>query len=159
MLFINYPTKDQWRKWDTDKMICFNYRGGWCEVNENALGDVECLNLDSWHDLYLAKRYCALEADKWERDVWISPDGKYYLGEAHEVEAEHLLDIIYGETVEWCAGDKLEEKGWVRATTSAMWKVRMHEWQGKLLPQRQYDALWDFCQQHKLQFPKGVEVL
>lgn len=159
MLFINYPTKDQWRQWDQERMICFNYRGGWCEVDENKLEDVECLNLDSWHALYLAKRYCPLETDKWERDVWISPDGKYYLGTAHDVEAEHILEIIYEEEVDFCAGDKLEEHGWVRATTSMMWAVRFDEWRYKRIPQKQYDALWDYCQCHKLRFPDKLEVM
>jgi hypothetical protein len=158
MLFINYPDKNHWREWDTDRMLCFNYRGGWCEVDENKLCDVQCLNLNSWHELYLKTRYCPFETDRLTRDVWISPDGKYYEGQAHEVEAEYLLDIIYGEDVEWCAGDKLEEKGWVRATVSMMWEVRFDEWTGKRITQAQYDALWDYCECHKLRFPDGVEV-
>ena len=126
MLFINYPSKDQWREWDPNAMKAFNYRGGYCEVNENALGDVKCLELSNWHELYLQTRFCALQADKYYKDVWISPDGKYYDGIAHEVAAEHLLKIIYGINCDHSSGDRLEDLGWIRATTSAMWEVRFN---------------------------------
>ena len=157
MLFINYPS-DQWREWDTERMLAFNYRGGHCEVDENALGGVECVELNDWHELYLVKHFCPLKVEKLATDVWISPDGEYYDGNAHEVAAEHILRIVYGEEVEWCAGDKLEEKGWIRATTSMMWQVRLKEWTGKRITQDQCDALWDYCHCHAIKFPDDVEV-
>lgn len=159
MLFINYPS-DQWRQWDTDRMLAFNYRGGYCKINENALGGVESVELDSWHELYLVKKFCPLTAEKRDKDVWIAPFGEYFIGEAHDVAAEYILDVVYGETHDMCwAGDILEDKGWVRATTSAMWEYRLHEFNGKKMPQKQYDALFDYCQYHNLKFPKNIEVI
>ena len=162
MLFINYPTRDQWREWDQNKMKAFNYMGGWCDVDENALGGVECVELDSWHDLYLVKHFCPLVAEKRYSDVWISPDGDYYDGNAHDVAAEHLLKIIYGEPEDehiFCAGDKLEALGWVRATTSMMWQVRLEDWKHKTVTQAQFDALWDYCCCHAIRFPSGIEII
>lgn len=162
MLFINYPTQDQWREWDQNKMRAYNYRGGWCDVDENALGGVECVELASWHELYLVKHFCPLAAEKLDRDVWISPDGEYYDGNAHEVAAEHILKLIYGENEDghiFCAGDKLEGLGWIRATTSMMWQVRFDDWTGKTITQAQFDALWDYCHCHALKFPDDVEAV
>jgi hypothetical protein len=160
MKFINYPN-GQWSEWDMKRMLAFNYRHGWCNIDENALGGVECIDLKDWHELYLVKHFCPLRVEKTARDVWISPDGLYYDGDAHEVMAEHILKLIYGEGEDdhiFCAGDKLEKKGWIRATVSMMWQVRFNEWTGKRITQEQYDALWDYCECHKLRFPDGIEV-
>ncbi len=159
MFFINHLRPDEWWKWDRENMIAYNYMGGWHNIDENRLGGVEYYECNSWHELYLAKHFCSLETDKFERDVWISPEGKYYCGDAHEVTAQYILDIIYGEEADFWDGDKLEARGWVRATTSMMWDVRFDEWSGKRLTQKQYNALWDWCQFHKMKFPNDVEVL
>lgn len=160
MFFINHLRPDEWWEWDRENVVAYNYMGGWHNVNENSLGGVECYEYDSWHELYLAKHFCPLETDIWERDVWISPEGKYYYGEAHAVEAEHICDIIYGLDLDMDdAEDYLENLGWVRATTSLMWEVRFDTWEDKRLTQRQYDALWDWCECHKKRFPKGIEVV
>lgn len=38
---------------------------------------------------------------KWT-DVWVSPDGLFYDGDAHENRAEEILEIMYGEVgVNW----------------------------------------------------------
>lgn len=96
---------------------------------------------------------------KWP-DVWISPEGKYYNGDAHENRAEEILEIIYGENNELWPGDRLEELGWVRATTSLMWEVRIDSdyWSDKRVTQKQYDALWDWCKYHNKAFPQKIEV-
>ena len=161
VLFINYPTRDQWREWDQNKMRAYNYHGGWCDVDENALGGVEYVELASWHELYLVKHFCPLTAEKCDRDVWISPGGEYYDGNAHDVAAEHILKIIYGENEDghiFCAGDKLEKLGWIRATTSMMWQVRLDEWSEKTITQEQCNALWDYCHCHALKWPDGIVV-
>ena len=159
MFFINHLRPDEWWRWDRENMIAYNYMGGWNNIDENRLGGVEYYECDGWHELYLAKHFCPLETDKSERNVWISPEGKYYCGDAHEVTAQYILDIIYGEEADFWDGDKLEARGWVRATTSMMWDVRFDEWSGKQLTQKQYDALWDWCQFHKMKLPNDVEVL
>lgn len=160
MFFINHLRPDEWWEWDRENMVAYNYHGGHHDVNENYLGGVECYEYDSWHELYLAKGFCPIEVDKWEREVWISPEGKYYEGEAHAVMAEYICDIIYGDDLDFdFAEDFLEEHGWVRAASNFMWEVRFDTWKGKRLAQRQYDALWDWCECHKRKFPKGIEVI
>lgn len=158
MKFINHLRPDEWWEWCPESMTAYNYRGGCHNVNENALGNVECIECESWHELYLKTRFCPLEVDKWEREVWISPQGKYYEGEAHAVMAEYICDIIYGEELDF-AEDFLEERGWIRAASSFMWEVRFDDWKDKRLTQKQYDALWDWCECHKKKFPTGIEVI
>lgn len=158
MFFINHLRPNEWWQWDRENMTAYNYMGGWHNVNENRLGGIECYEYDSWHKLYLAKHYCPLESDKRERDAWISPEGKYYYGEAHAVEAEHICDIIYGLELDMDdAEDYLEKLGWIRVTTSLMWEIRFDKLKEKRLTQRQYDALWDWCECHNKEFPNGIE--
>ena len=160
MFFINHLRPDEWWEWDRENMKAYNYMGGWHNINENSLGNAQYYECDSWHELYLAKHFCPLETDKREREAWISPEGRYYYGEAHAVEAEYICDIIYGNGLDFdYAEDFLEEQGWVRVSSGAMWKVRFDNWRGKRISQRQYDALWDWCEYHKKEFPKGIEVI
>ena len=160
MFFINHLRPDEWWEWDRENMKAYNYMGGWHNINENSLGNAQYYECDSWHELYLAKHYCPFESSKREREAWISPDGRYYYGEAHAVQAEYLCDIIYGNDLDFdYAEDFLEEQGWVRVSSGVMWKVRFDNWKGKRISQRQYDALWDWCEYHKKEFPKDIEVV
>lgn len=62
------------------------------------------------------------ELDANINDAWLSPEGKFYDGKAHEVTA---LDIIYeltGIEVElFQASDMLIAMGWKKVTTSEMY--------------------------------------
>ena len=162
MTFLKYKDKEHWWEWGKEKMIAYNYLGGHHNIDENALGGAEYCECDSWHDLYLTKHYCPLEVTKREQDVWISPEGKYYYGEAHAVQAEHLCEIIYGlddARIDW-ADDYLITLGWIKATTSLMWQVSYYDnLCNSVMPQAQFDALWDWCQLHQQDFPEGIEVV
>lgn len=158
MLFINYLGKNQWWEFDKEKMIAFNYDGGYHYIKEDVLQQAEICEYQDWHELYLAKHFCPLEVNiKW-RDVWISPEGRFYNGEAHENRAEEILEIIYGEIdIDW-PGDRLEELGWIRATRTLMWEVRLNSdyWDDKKISIKQYNALWDWCKHHNKKFPEGI---
>ena len=159
MFFINHLNKNEWCEFDKEKMTAYNYMGGHNYVDAETLANAEICECENWHELYLKKHFCPLEVSKRRGgDIWISPDGRFFGGDSHEVFAEYLCDIIYGlEDVEYC-GDELESRGWVRATTSPMWEARFDEWAGKIIAQRQYDALWDWCKIHNKEFPTGVSV-
>lgn len=156
MLFIY--NSDAWFELDKERMMLFNYMGGYHYVDEKCLSESEIYEYKDWHELYLAKHFCPLEVNIRWKDVWVSPDGKFYNGDAHENRAEEILEIIYGETDDIWFGDRLEELGWVRATTSLMWEVRFDEWKGKIITQKQYDALWDWCELHKKKFPININI-
>lgn len=146
---------DAWWELDEARMMLFNFDGGYQYITKEELQTSEKVICDGWRELYFKKNWCPLEVEINWRDVWISPDGKYYNGDAHENRAEEILEIIYDETdVNW-PGDQLEELGWIRAASSLMWEVRMNfgYWNKKTLTQRQFDALWDWCQHHGKTFP------
>ena len=152
MIFINYPNENEWRIWDQKNMKAINYNHGFCDIDENRLGNTKTIRAANWHSLYQKTHFCPLEVEIYANDVWIAPDGKYYDGVAHDVTAEKILNIIYGVDGEY-AGDQLESMGWIRATTTPMWKIRLNELKEKRLTQRQYNALLDWCVFHKIDFP------
>lgn len=160
MYFIE-KKENEWWELDKETMCAFNFFGGYHTIKANELQICEVVECENWRDLYIKKRYCPLEVTiKW-RDVWISPEGKYYNGEAHENRAEEILEIIYGEPDNDWAGDRLEQLGWIRATASLMWEVRADSeyWDEKKLTQKQFDALWDWCENHNKTFPHKIEVI
>lgn len=150
--------QNEWWELDKEKMKVFNFNGGSRNITKQELESSEMLECSGWHELYKKKRWNPLEENvKWN-DVWISPDGRFYNGEAHDNRAEEILEIIYGEIDVTWSGDRLEELGWVRATTSLMWEIRADYWNDKKITQKLYDALWDWCIYHNKKFPQNIEV-
>lgn len=154
MKFIQCSGENNWWEWDTKNMLAYNYFGEHYNIDENALGDAKYIECDSWRDLYLRTHWSPIESDIWEKTAWLSPNGKFIAAKAHEVTAEDICEIYYGENqgILW-AGDYLEERGWVRLTTSLMWDVRDSYWFDKDLTQKQLDMLWDWCELHNKVYP------
>lgn len=92
-------------------------------------------------------------------DCWLSPDGEYYDGDAHENRAVEILRVLYNKDADdipcMDAGSLLEKLGWVRLTTTLMWEVRMNKdyWENRELTQAQINALYDWCNLHGKKFP------
>lgn len=160
MIFIKKINEKYWWELYLEKMMAFNYDGGYHNITKQELDSSEILECDGWHELYLKKGYCPLQVNiKWT-NVWVSPEGLFYNGDAHENRAEEILEIIYGETNYDWSGDKLEELGWIRATKTLMWEIRIDSgyWNNKSITQKQYDALYDWCKYHNKDFPQNIEV-
>lgn len=89
------------------------------------------------------------------RAVWISPDEKFYNGDSHERCAEEILNVLYYEDDIDYPGDRLQELGWIKATTSLMWELRIRDgyWDNCKLTQKQLDSLYDWCKEHNKIFP------
>lgn len=153
--------KNEWLELNETDLTLFNYNGGWHKITKDELEVANKIECDSWNELYNLTHFCPLEVNIRYKDVWISPNGLFYEGDAHENRAEEILEIMYNEKdVSWY-GDRLEELGWVRATTSLMWEIRLYSdfWINKRIPQKQYDALWEWCKRHNKEFPNNVEIL
>lgn len=125
---------------------------GYCRKENQRCAEVRCCQ-ERKVNLLTNVRAC---------DAWLSPDGEFYLGDAHDYRAEEILEFVYGFSEEevqslW-AGDALEKRGWVRLTWTPMWEVRLKKdyWNDKHLTQKQMDALWDWCQCHGKQFPYRI---
>lgn len=158
MLFIK-NSKEEWLELDKKTMTVSNFNGGFHDITKQELENSEILVCAGWHELYEKKKWCPLEVSIKQSDVWISPDGRFFEGYAHENRAEEILEIIYGESNEYWAGDRLEELGWIRATRSLMWEVRIDSgyWNNRRITQKQSDSLWEWCKHHDKKFPQNIE--
>jgi len=156
MLFIKLT--NGWWELDIVTLKVYNYDGGYHILNKSDIDLSKTIECDTWHDLYKITGWCPLEVNIRWNDVWISPQGKFYNGEAHENRAEEILEILYDEKDVTWAGDRLEELGWVRATTSLMWEVRFDEWHERTVTQKQFDSLFDWCVQHNKAFPTTIDI-
>lgn len=161
MLFIKLLGSNQWLKLYKEKMLVFDFNGDYRNLTNEELESSKMVECDGWHELYKMKKWCPLEVSVNWPDVWISPNGIFFNGKAHETRAEELLEILYGETNVCCPGDRLEELGFIRATISLMWDIRIDSnyWNEKKIKQKQYDSLWDWCKFHKKKFPKNIVVV
>lgn len=159
MVFIKLDNNNWWEL-NKEKLEVINYNGGSHSIKIEQLETCETLELENWHELYKATDYCPLEVSIRWSDVWISPDGTYYNGNDHDNRAEEILEIIYnGTDIDWF-GDRLEQLGWIRATRSLMWEVRLGSdyWDNRALTQKQYDALYDWCKYHNKRFPSNIDI-
>lgn len=151
MRFIKLQDNSWWELIE-DKLLVFNYNGGHHNINTQILNSSQIFECKDWHDLYLLKHYCPLESTVTCRNAWISPEGKFYEAQSHEVTAENICEVIY-DIEPLFAGDELENRGWLRVTTSLMWEVRDDYFKNKELTQKQLDALYDWCIYHNKTFP------
>lgn len=114
---------DHWYKWDMENMRAVNYHHGHFYIDENSeefCNSVYRTDCDSWHELYQKTGYMPVQLYEPERDMWIAPSGFMYEGNAHELCAEWIWDIHFGEELPYY-GDKLIEQGWIKVTTSLMY--------------------------------------
>lgn len=123
--FVKLYGSAYWYKWDEEKFILKNFRGGWRDIDENSdewmLSTI--MEADSWHDLYNKTGFNPLLELNPPRDAWLDRDGNFYDGTAHEVCAEQIIKVIYGierDDIMYTAADNLVANGWVKLTTSAM---------------------------------------
>ena len=110
-----------WCQFDDKKMKTYNFHGGYCDINESSLGNCKVVEYEDWHDLYINTKYNPLIGDFYHTG-WISPEGNFYPCNAHEVAADEILELIYGENYSF-GGDELIEKGWIKVTTSLMFDI------------------------------------
>ncbi|MBO5435917.1 hypothetical protein J6A31_08995 [bacterium] len=156
MTFLKYNDSDGWWEFDKSRMMAYNVNGGHHNVTEDDINEAVLFTCDNWHQLYLCKKYCPIETNVKCADVWISPDGKFYEGKAHAVQAEKICDIIYGlsDLTIWQAESWLNEHNWIKATTSIMWNYYVKDIVSNAnLTTKQKTALYDWCNIHGTIFP------
>ena len=159
---------DCWWEVDLDQMRLYNFRGGHCNINENAdywlNGTI--FQFDTWLDLMHAKRYNPFLVDEYANDVWISPDGEYWEGQAHSVAAEyivwylynpHKIDIHEMDYNPWYdAEEVLLSNGWIKAS-DAFWTL--HFVPNMVMNERQAIALHNWCYIHNIDFPEDEIII
>ena len=158
-----------WWNWCVETMHLLNYRGGGFEIDENAdyWLNAEIRDYDSWHELYKATGFNPLEDDVHAFDVWISPEGKYFDGNAHAVAAEYIVDLVYGVDIDdpcflGGAEQYLEERHWIKATRSFMWNIYLEHRKDWAMTRATYGALVEYCKANPnriMGIPKGVKII
>lgn len=156
-----------WWHWNKENMKLINFMGGGFDIDENAeywataVFDDTC---NSWHDIYIKYGQNPLEADVTAFDAWISPKGEFFDGNAHRVQAEYIVPLVYRIEIDdplfqGDAEDYLISHGWVKATRSFMWSIYQKRDTTWRLTQSAYDALFDYCTMHKLKLPNKIEII
>lgn len=145
--------------WDLDKMVVYNYNHGWHNIDENSddFLNATVVDAEDWHDLYKKTGWHARECSVRTHDVWISTDGKCYFGDAHSLEADNICEIFFGEDFDERGEWYLEEHGWIKATTSLMWEVRLNELgmdKYMTITRAQSETLKEWCEIHGKEYPE-----
>lgn len=58
---------------DNDKLRVYDFDGRSHDITKQELESSEILDCNNWHELYVKKKWCPLEANTRWTDVWISP--------------------------------------------------------------------------------------
>lgn len=138
---------------DKDNKL-YNYSGGYNIYNPSTDVFEQIIECDSWHELYLATDFTIGNLKMC--DAWLSPKGELFYCECHYTGAEEILEVVFGESDDrhiLNADDRLKEKGFVKLTTSAMWRVRFNDFKNMDLTQPQINKIFNWCTEHGLPIP------
>lgn len=109
---------DSYWEWDESKMLLINRKYGHHNINENSPEWINAtfIEAEDWHDLYLKTGWTDLYIGDYRVPcLWLDPDGECWQGECHEVDAEDIVEVLYGEDLGLdYAGDYLIKRGWVK---------------------------------------------
>lgn len=121
MDFIQLPD-GTWYEADYDSNRLYNLRGGHLPLKKTDIEKYNQISCQDWHKLYMLTGFNPLKDDRLWHTGWISPEGDFYPCEAHEVDAEYIYQLIYGD--DYAAyGDRLVQKGWLKVTNSLMFDI------------------------------------
>lgn len=164
MTFVFLKDKhNEWWKWNKDHMTLVNFKGGHFEIDENAdyWLSAKVFEFDNWHELYLATKFNPLEEDEYAHSAWLSPEGEFFIGTAHAVDAEDIASLVYGlefDILDYSdAEEYLINEGWKKVTASAMWRYYCEDSTWDCTP-KQYGALKIYCDVHKIKFPTSAYI-
>lgn len=132
--------------------MCLTY-GGSCFIpdkNSSEFFSAEVREADDWNSLYKKTGYCPLRCDVYYDDIWLSPDGEFFYGDAHEMQAEDICSVIYGKTDISYFGDYLIANGWVKLTTGAMLHYYRQSSMYSSLSDAQFNAVTEWCKVHHI---------
>lgn len=156
MTFIKYEDGSWWElNKDTrnnGKMRVYNIRGGYHYINEKELETLVTKEFDSWHDLYKQTGFNPLIGNDMWYCGWISPDGDFYPCEAHEVDAEDIYVLLYGEEHGYYS-DLLIEKGWKKVTNSLMFDIYKDNGDyDNFSSNEQFETFYNWCKNYKMKY-------
>lgn len=111
-------TKNGYWEWDELHMRLVNRNYGSHDIDENSIEWINAtiIEAEDWHDLYLKTGWTDLYLGTYKVPcLWLDPDGECWKGDCHEVDAEDIAEVVYGEDINLdYAGDYLYSRGWVK---------------------------------------------
>lgn len=164
--FLKY--NDCWWKWNEDNMRLVNFNGGGFPIDENEdyWLNGNLVEAKNWHELMHKVGYNPFLADEYDNNVWISPDGEYWDGDAHAVAAESICWYLYNpqgiDRIDmdykpfFDAEDSLISCGWIKAS-KIFWSL--HYVPNMEMNERQAIALQNWCYLHDIKFPEDEIII
>lgn len=157
----------KWWLWNVNTMRLTNYNLGGFDIDENAeywAAAEKHPEISSWHELYKQTGYNPLKTHIGSFNAWISPEGEFWEGDAHMVEARKIAEIYYGYYSDDYSGEcetYLIDHGWLKATKSAMWSyyVKDNETRAWITTPQAFLALIEYCELHNLKIPMNIQYL
>ena len=141
-------THNGYWEWDESTMRLFNRSGGHCDVDENSPEWINAtiVEAEDWHDLYLKTGWTDLKLDTYKVPcLWVAPDGGCWVGDCHEVNAEEIAEVIFGEDVNLdYAGDFLISHGWIKLS-DWMYVNYIESHMYKNITNEQFEVISDWC--------------
>lgn len=145
-----------WNKWyewpNRNELRFYNRRHGFISIVDEKVpewSNVIIMEYEDWHDLYEHEHFSWMLADIRDHELWIDQDGNYWGGDCHEVDAEYILEDIFGIDIDlMAAGDALVKAGWIKAQTSLMTQYYVENGMYDNLTTAQYISLANYCEEH-----------
>lgn len=142
MIFVQLDNGEWW-EYDTKHSRLYNIRGGHTSADNIDLS--KAIYLESWHDLYIETGFNPLKSDGLWHCGWLAPNGDFYQCEAHEVDAECIYALIYGDEHAFYS-DRLIELGWKKVTNSIMFEYYKDDGQyDRFQSLEQKDTFIEWC--------------
>ena len=150
-LFVNID--DYWHLWDQEHMRLEDLTPGFWNIDENSpeWARAEVHEFDSWYDLYVRTNFNPLRSNYKERCPWLDPDGYFWQGDAHEVSAEYICELVYDKKFDiGRAANFLVDLGWVKLSDTLMWQYYCEYGMYRDITLAQERAMFKWCEYHNI---------
>lgn len=156
MTFLKFKDSDDWMLYEEKYSFLSNIYGGGFYVKKGSKewNEATIEESASWYELCKKYSYYPTETTWKSSDVWLSPDGRFFEGHCHAVEAEYICEYMFDKhlTTE-LSDDFLIKKGWVKLTTSLMYNIYIKEGMYNNLTSKQKDLARVWAYQHRMLNP------
>ena len=131
---------------------------------ENIYGDIKHIDentpewinaiideFEDWHDVYRKTLYNPLMVDCSSKNAWLDPEGYFWKGECHEIDAKAICRLLYPSSTDMLfESDFLIDRGWVKLSATLMFTVYCDSNMYDNITRDQFYAIREWCEYHNL---------
>ena len=154
MKFVKLAGSPHWYEWDQEHMWLEDIHGNITHIDENKPEWINATiaEFENWHDVYKKTSYNPLMRDCSEKNAWLDPDGYFWVGSCHEIDAEAIYRLLYPMSLDSVnsESDYLIDHGWVKLSASLMFTVYCDSGMYFNITRDQFYAIRDWCEYHQL---------